>query len=241
MSKPSPEYLAKVETCFRNDITIERANMTTVQKYRTIIVYEAFQFWLNDKDIRPLQLMTRLASRDYLNYLHRAEGGDEIAQMFVKDLNIRYGANRSINELSNDVYVLNWFIDRYTTNTSAIEKARDKESIGWLIREGKKTGDTGAVAKGVQLSMALNDNYKEKENAADQIPNTLLNISGDVSIVHHGKSNYTDEEKELINKRYRYVTEKDIQQFQENESGIMESVDEENPEDKDVFLNEEDQ
>ena len=51
MSKPSPEYLSKVETCFRNNITIDRANMTTAQRFRTRIVYEAFNFWLNDKDI----------------------------------------------------------------------------------------------------------------------------------------------------------------------------------------------
>ena len=238
MSKPSPEYLSKVETCFRNNITIDRANMTTAQRFRTRIVYEAFNIWLNDKDIRPLQLMTRLATQDYTIFLHQADCGDEIAQTYVKDLNIRPGVGRSINELSNDVYVLNWFINRYTPDTSAIEKARDKDTISWIITEGKKCGDKAAVVSGVKLSLVMNDNYKEKDNAADQIPNTLINISGDVSIVHPNDSNYTDEEKNALRDRFG-VTEKEMLEFKENENGIMESIDDEDSEEQDIFIEKE--
>jgi hypothetical protein len=238
MSKPSPEYLSKVETCFRNNITLAHANMTTVQKFRTQIVYEAFQFWLNDKDIRPMQLLSRIAARDYDIILNKADSGDELSQAQVKDLNIRPGVGRSINELSNDVYVLNWFINRYTPDTTAIEKARDKESISWIITEGKKCGDRTAVANGVKMSMTINDNYKEKDNAADQIPNTLINISGDVSIVRSNDSNYTEEEKKALRDKFG-VTEKDILEFKENENGIMEAVDDDDAEEKDIFIEKE--
>lgn len=236
MSKPSPEYLAKVETCYSHDITIDRANMTTAQKFRTRLVIEAYQFWLNDKDIRPLQLMIRLAENDYTLMLHKAEQGDEVAQMYVRDLNIRAGVPRSVYEISNDVYVLNWFISRYTPDTKAIDKARDKEAVTWAIIESKKRGDTGSVLKGAQLSMALNGNYEEKENAYDQMPNMNITVTGDISVIRSGDSNYTDEEKKRLSKKFG-LSEKAIQEFKENENGIMEAADDE--EETDIFMNDE--
>lgn len=238
MSKPSAEYLQKVETCYNHDVTIDRANMTTAQKFRTHLVIEAYQFWLNDKDIRPLQLMTRLAEHDYILMLHKAEQGDEIAQMYVKDLNIRAGVPRSVYEISNDVYVLNWFISRYTPDTKAIDKARDKEAISWAIIESKKRGEPNAVLKGAQLSMALNGNYEEKENAYDQMPNMNINVTGDVSVIRSGERNYTDAEKKKISQKFG-LTEKAIQEFKENENGIMEAADEE--EENDIFINNEEE
>lgn len=234
MSKPSPEYLQKFETYYSHDITLDNANMTTAQKFRTRIVIEAYQFWLNDKDIRAQQLMTRLAQHEYEILLHNAKSGNEVAQMYVNDLNIRDGVPRSVNEIYNDVFVLNWFIKRYTADTKALDKARDKEAISWAIIEGKKRGETNSVLKGAQLSMALNGNYEEKENAYDQMPNMNITVTGDISVIHSGQNNYTEEEKKRLNKKFG-LTEKDIQEFKENENGIMEADDDD--EEKDIFLN----
>lgn len=219
MSKPSQEYLTKIEKWIIGGHELKRMNMSLVQKFRARVCYEAYQVWLQDKQIQPGALMRRIAQRDYAELLQRAHTGDEEARLFVEAIGIKPDVPRTVSEISNDVYVLNWLIDRFATKTSAIERAKVEDASDWLIREGKKMGDAKAVKSGADLKMQLNNNFNESDDAASQMPNTNINITGDVTIVKSDGVNYTEDEIKKLAHQYG-LTMTEAREMIQNEDGV---------------------
>lgn len=219
MSKPSQEYLTKIEKWILGGHELKRMNMSLVQKFRARVCYEAYQVWLQDKQIQPGTLMRRLSQRDYAELLQRAHTGDEEARLFVDAIGIKPDVPRTVSEISNDVYVLNWLIDRFSTKTNAIERAKVEDASDWLIREGKKMGDAKAVKSGADLKMQLNNNFNESDDAASQMPNTNINITGDVTIVKSDGVNYTEDEIKKLAHQYG-LTMTEAREMIQNEDGV---------------------
>ena len=225
MSKPSEKYFDKVERWLLGGITIEKMIMSPDQRFRALLAYEAYKIWLQDKQIRATDIMRRIAAREY-----------PLLLKYVEAMNIRPGVPRTPTEISNDVALFNHIIGRFDVPTENIEKAKVQDASDWLIREGMKMGDPRSVKSGADLKMQLNNNFQEKENAAEQMPDSEINITGDVSVVKRDRVNYTDEEKKKFARRYG-LTDKQVVNMIQNSDGTWQMPDEEpEPEpEKDIF------
>ena len=236
MSKPSEKYFDKVERWLLGGITIEKMIMSPDQRFRALLAYEAYKIWLQDKQIRATDIMRRIAAREYPVLLQKAAAGDSKAIEYVDAMNIRPGIPRTPTEISNDVALFNHIIGRFDVPTENIEKAKVQDASDWLIREGMKMGDPRSVKSGADLKMQLNNNFQEKENAAEQMPDSEINITGDVSVVKRDRVNYTDEEKKKFARRYG-LTDKQVVDMIQNSEGTWQMPDEQpEPEpEKDIF------
>ncbi len=236
MSLPSKEYLSRIEKWLLGGLTLERMNMTLVQKFRARLAYEAYQVWMQNKQIRPADLMRRLAARDYDELLRQAAQGNEDAQLYVGALRIRKDEPRTVSEISNDVYVFNWLVGRFSTSESHINRAKYQDAADWLLRTGMQMGGKegiSAVDKGAEKLRVLENNFQEQENAADSMAGMDMQITGDVSVIKSDRVNYTEEEKKRLAAKY-HLTPTEVRDMIQNEDGIYEAVDEE----KDPFMEE---
>ncbi len=236
MSKPSEKFLDKVERWLLGGLTIDKIIMSPDQRFRAMLAYETYQIWLQDKQIRPSEVMRRIAAREYPMLLKKAEDGDVKAQEYVAAMNIRPGVSRTPTEISNDVALLNHIIARFDTPTEAIERAKVQDASDWLIREGMKMGDARSVKSGADLKMQLNNSFQEKEDVAGSMPASDINITGDVSVVKRDRVNYTDEEKKKLARRYGLSERQVIDMIQQSDGSwqMPDEQPEEEPE-KDVF------
>lgn len=230
MSRPSSKYLEKVERWMLGGLTIDRMNMTLEQKFRARMAYEAYQVWQQDKQIRPADVMRRLAAREYSILLETSENAiddnkREVAKSYVEALRIKPGTPRTITEISNDVAVFNWIVGRFDTPVDNIERAKVVDASDWLVREGMKRGDARSVKSGADLKMRLHNDFKEEENVSEQMPTTDINITGDVSVIKSDQVNYTDEEKRRLAKRFG-LTSKEFTDLVESEDGTWQLADE---------------
>lgn len=236
MSLPSKEYLSRIEKWLLGGLTLERMNMTLVQKFRARLAYEAYQVWMQNKQIRPADLMRRLAARDYDELLYQAAQGNEDAQLYVGALRIRKDEPRTVSEISNDVYVFNWLVGRFSTSESHINRAKYQDAADWLLRTGMQMGGKegiSAVDKGAEKLRVLENNFQEQENAADSMAGMDMQITGDVSVIKSDRVNYTEEEKKRLAAKY-HLTPTEVRDMIQNEDGVYEAVDEE----KDPFMEE---
>lgn len=209
MSALGENYLSKLNTWLYNGYTsFEDFNMTPTQKLRTQIVYEAYQVWLQNKQIRPMDLCRKIAARTYTQMQERATY-DPNVKIFLEKCGIKMGRQRSLNELYKDVDALNYIIKTFTAPITDIEKAKVVDASDWLIQHGMRTGKEKAVAKGAELKMQLNKNFDEKEAGYEDMAKTDINITGDVGVVKPGRVNYTDEQKKDWSKKY-HITEKEV-------------------------------
>ncbi len=236
MSKPSEKYFDKVERWLLGGITIDKMILSPDQRFRALLAYEAYQIWLQDKQIRPSDLMRRLAAREYPVLLQKAEEGDEKAMEYVAAMNIRHGVQRTPTEISNDVALFNHIIGRFDTPIDNIERAKVQDASDWLIREGMKMGDARSVKSGADLKMQLNNNFQEKEDVEGQMPTSEINITADVSVIKRDRVNYTEEERKKMARKYG-LTDKQVVEMIENADGTWQMPDEApDPEpEKDVF------
>lgn len=236
MSKLSDKYVDLVERWLYGGVNIQSMAMTPSQKYRAMVVYEAYQRWLQDKQIRPLDLMRKLSAREYPVLLMRADNGDAKAQELVDDMRIRPGIGRSLTELSNDVALFNHIVDKFQTPIDAIEKAKVVDASDWLIREGMKMGDSRSVKSGADLKMQLYGNFEEKDDPTANQPKSDINITMDVSVIKPDKQNYTPEERRRIARRYG-LTDKQVIDLMQNNDGTWQIPGEQPEEDQqpDVF------
>ena len=62
MSKPSEKYFDKVERWLLGGLQIEKIILSPDQRFRALLAYEAYQLWVQDKQIRPDRKSTRLNS-----------------------------------------------------------------------------------------------------------------------------------------------------------------------------------
>ncbi len=235
MSKPSQNYLDKVERWILGGIDVAKMVMSPEQRFRAAMAYEAYQIWLQDKQIRPTDIMRRLANREYPTLLAKADAGDAMAQEYVKALHIKPGVPRTITEISNDVAVFNHLVGKFDVPTENIERAKVQDASDWLIREGMKSGDARAVKSGADIKMQLHGNFQEKQNAEDQLPSTEINITGDVSVIKRDKVNYSDEDKRKLARKYG-LTVKEFVEMEEASDGTWKMKDEEEKENEHDFF-----
>ena len=230
MSQPSKEFLAQIEKWLLGGITLQRMHMSLVQKFRARITYEAFQVWMQDKQIRPANLMRQLAARDYEQLLDSAAKGDEEAKQYVEALHIQRDIPRTMTEISNDVYVFNWMVGRFSTSESHINRAKYQDAADWLIRTGMQMGGRegiSAVDKGAEKLRALENDFKEQENLAENMASLDVQITGDVSVIKSDRVNYTEEQKKKLAEKY-HLTPTEVRDMIQNEDGIYEATDNDN-------------
>ena len=222
MSKLGDSYLDLLEKWLHHGYSLQSSKMTAEQKLRTQIVYEAYQVWLQNKQIRPLDLCQRISARTYEQLLRTSTHDEKIAA-FISSAGIREGMTRSMTQLYNDVKALNYIIGHFAAPTQHIEKAKVVDASDWLINHGMQTGDGRDVAKGADIKMRLYKDFDEKELGYEDLANTDVNITEDVSVVKPDRKNYTDEQKKAFAKRYG-ISEREVVTMIETEDGVYEAA-----------------
>lgn len=230
MSKPSDNAVEITKKWFlhNGNVGLERMNMTFPQKYRAKLVYELYNLFINDKDIDLMTTAKNIAARDYAQMLEQANNENastspaiqELSKKYVAALKIKPGVKRSYSELSNDLYVFDKIVGAFDNVSMAVQKAKTINDLDWASREGKKMGDIKSVISAAKERMSLFNNFDEKKNAADQIPNTNINITGDVTVVKPDNKNLTQEELQKLYAKYG-VSQQDIIDMKENGEGVF--------------------
>ena len=232
--KVSDRYLDKVDKFIFHGTAIQHMAMTEEQKLRTLIAYEAYQVWMSNKQIRPMDLCKRIAARIYSDMLTRAEHDPHYRDLCDK-LSIQPGKPRDYQRLSNDVQTLDHIIGRFNQPTVNIEKAKVIDASDWLIEEGMKSGNDRAVKNGADLKMKLHKDFDEQAQGFDNLANTDVNITADVSVVKPDRTNYTDEQKREFAKRFG-LPDKEVDELIRNSDGVYETAPIEVEEERDIFM-----
>lgn len=210
-------YLAKLDKFFYQGLSLESQNMTAEQKMRTKIVYEAYNRWMQDKQVSTYDLLRRIAAREYQVALMKAREGDELYQEMVRQCRIVPGKVRTATELRSDAAAFNHIIEYLSVDERAIDKMKVHDSADFLMREGKKAGNFQAVNQGAKILMDLNGNFEEHEDAADQMPK-MIALTADVSTIRVDRVNYTDEEKRKLAQRVG-MSEQQVQDLFQQDDG----------------------
>ena len=240
-SRPSDNYLLKVERWIaaEGEVAIDRIPMRPEQKYRARLTLDAFHAWQKSRLTDPRQLITRLAARDYEMLLKQAEMGNEEAKYYVDNLGLKRDPEtgrpipRTFSEISNDVYVLNWLVGRYSKPNINLNRVIYEDNARWLASVGRKMGNISAVKEAQRNLEVLSNKFQDQEDPQDQMPNTDINITGDVSIIKEGRESMSDEEREKLRKKYG-LTEKELVHEMEEINGVYQEVNDEE-EEKDIF------
>ena len=213
---------------------LKNAAMTAQQKMRTLIVYEAYQVFVRNRQVKPVTLCRNIAHRLYDTYLQKAETDEEAAEM-CRACNIAPGKKRDFCSLSSDVQALNYIVNMLENPTPAIERAKVEDASDWLVREGMKMGNANSVAKGAELKMRLYKDFDEKEQEFDKTAQSDINISGDVSIIKADRQNFSIEEKRKLAKRFGGNIQ-EVEDLIQKSNGEYETAPMETLEDEDFFV-----
>lgn len=233
MAKVGDNYLELVDKFIFMGGSIRHMAMTEEQKLRTMIVYEVYQIWISNKQIKPMDVCRRVSSRIYADMLARAEHDATYAELCQK-LNIRPGMNREYSKLANDVATLDHLVGRFNAPTLNFEKHKVIDASDWLITEGMKSGNDRSVINGAKLKMDLFKGFDERQQGFDNIAETDINITGDVSVVKPDKENYSDEfKKQLAIKNGLTVHE--VEDLLMNDKGEYETAPQEEEREPDIF------
>lgn len=233
MSQPSPNYCTKVERWILGGIPLEKMNMRPEQKFRAHLVTEVYHYWIDSPTIDPRKMLANFARRDYAFLLQQAAMGKEEAQEMVEAMHLTSESVRSANELSNDVYLLNYLVGKLAQSKKHIHKAMFDANIEWMQNFGRETGTWQAVKQANQDLAKINNDFKDDEDPQEQMPNTQINITGDVSIIKSDRKSLSDEEREKLRKKYG-LTQKEMAEELEEINGIWQSPEED--EEKDIFV-----
>lgn len=228
--KVSDNYLDKVDNYLLKGLTLEHTRMTTEQKFRTRLVYEAYQIWVSDKGVNPSELLRNLAAREYALILRKAAEGDPISIEYRDALKIEPGVVRPMWAISNDVQTLNHIIAHFHQPTAAIDKAIVHDAGLWLYKHGRDVGDGRDVAKGAKILQELNHNFEDRSNIADNVPTAQIRITGDVGVVKTGRVNYTEEEIRKISKNVGVTFDEAVELIESEKGYYQEVVDDDEPE-----------
>ena len=101
-----------------------------------------------------------------------------------------------------------------------------------MMEYGRKTGTWQAVKQANQDLAKINNDFKDDDDPQEQMPNTNINITGDVGVVKEGRESLTDEEREKLRRKYG-LTEKELTQELEEINGVWQAPEEE--EERDIF------
>lgn len=235
----SDNYLELVDKFIFKGIPLKHIAMTEPQKLRTMIVYEAYQVWLNNKQIKPMDVCRRISRRTYDDMLEKAKHNPEYAERCQR-LKIYPGKDRPYNEIANDIATFDHIVGLLNTGTINIEKAKVVDASDWLIAEGMKNGNERSVTSGAKLKMDLYKGFDERQQGFENLADTDITITSDVSVVKPGRENYTDEEKEQFKKKWG-LTSNEVEELIQNDRGEYETAPVDEEREHDIFVKKEEE
>ena len=241
MSALSPNYCNKVERWLLGGVPLEKMNMRPDQRFRAALITDVYRHWIeNPSSASPRKMIENFARREYAVLLRKATTGDpddpmtREAQELVETLHIKEGCERSANEVSNDVALLNWLTGKLSTSKKHIHKAMFEANIEWMQNFGRKTGTWQAVKQANQDLAKINNDFKDEDDPQEQMPNTNINITGDVSIIKSDRKSLDDAERERLRKKYGLTVSEEREMREAVEAEYVEVKDDED--EKDIFV-----
>ena len=238
MSALSEKYCIKVEKWLLGGIPLEKMVMRPDQRYRAALVTDVYRHWIESPTINPRKMIENFARRDYAFILRKAKEGDEESIAMVEAMHITETSVRSSNEVSNDVALLNWLTGRLSTSKKNIHRAMYEANIEWMSNFGRQTGTWQAVKQANQDLAKINNDFKEEEDAQSTMPNTQINITGDVSIIKSDRKSLTDEQREALRKKYGLTVAEEREMREAVEAEYVEVNDDDD--EKDIFIENQD-
>ena len=234
MSLPSQNYCMKVERWILGGVPLETMHMRPDQRFRAHLVTEAYEHWIATPTLEPRRMLQNFAARKYAYLLRCANEGSEEAREMVEALHIGEGSVRSANEISSDVYLLNYLVGKLSTAKKHIHKAMFESNIEWMQNFGRETGTWQAVKQANQDLAKINNDFKDDDDPQEQMPTTNINITGDVSIIKSDRKSLTDEEREKLRKKYGLTAAEEREMREAVEAEYVELDDDD--EEKDIFV-----
>lgn len=244
MSQPTQNYIDKVVRWAYGQIDLQKMNMRPDQRFRARLALECYHKFMENTAVPVRQMVKRIAARDYALLVKNAALGIADAQEMVAALGITQDpetgvvSTRSETNIANDIYVINQLCSRLNVSKQHIQKAMYEDNITWLMGFGRKTGNVSAIKEAQRNLEKINNDFRGDEDPQEQMPNTQINITGDVSVVKEGRQSLSDEERKRLMRKYG-LTEKEYAQELEEINGVWQAPDEE--EEKDIFVENEQQ
>lgn len=238
MSQLSQNYVDKVVRWTYGQVDLERMNMTPEQQFRARLCLECYKLFTENPSVSVRKIVKNIAARDYKNLFAQADLGNEAAVEMIRALGICRNdetgviSMRSETNLSNDIWLINQLVARLNVAKKHIHKAMFEDNISWMMNYGRKTGTWQAVKQANQDLAKINNDFKDDEDPQEQMPNTNINITGDVGVVKEGRESLSDEEREKLRKKYG-LTDKELTVQLEEINGVWQEPE---PEEKpDIF------
>lgn len=240
MSQLSSGYVEKVVAWTTSGLPIEKMHMSLDQKFRAQMCLECYRVFMNNAGTPIRTIVKNVAARDYKQMMDCADMGNAAAAEMVQALGIRRDPEtgaislRSETNIANDIWLVNQLLARLNTSKKYIHQAMVESNVEWLSEFGRQTGTWQAVKEANQEMFKLHNDFKDDENPQDQMPNTNINITGDVSVVKEGRESLSDEEREKLRKKYG-LTDKELSVQMEEINGVWQEPSPEE-EEKDIFV-----
>lgn len=240
MSQLSSGYVEKVVAWTTSGLPIEKMHMSLDQKFRAQMCLECYRVFMNNAGTPIRTIVKNVAARDYKQMMDCADMGNAAAAEMVQALGIRRDPEtgaislRSETNIANDIWLVNQLLARLNTSKKYIHQAMVESNVEWLSEFGRQTGTWQAVKEANQEMFKLHNDFKDDEDPQEQMPNTNINITGDVSVVKEGRESLSDEEREKLRKKYG-LTDKELSVQMEEINGVWQEPSPEE-EEKDIFV-----
>ena len=241
MSQLSPGYVDKVVSWTTSGLPIEKMHMSLDQKFRAQMCLECYRVFMNNSGTPIRTIVKNVAARDYKQMMDLADMGNDAAREMVQALGIRRDPDtgaitlRSETNISNDIWLVNQLLARLNTSKKYIHQAMVEANVEWLSEYGRQTGTWQAVKEANQEMFKLHNDFKDDDDPQEQMPNTNINITGDVGVVKEGRESMSPEEREALRKKYG-LTDKELAVQMEEINGVWQEPEPEH----DVFEENED-
>lgn len=241
MSQLSSGYVDKVVSWTTSGLPIEKMHMSLDQKFRAQMCLECYRVFMNNSGTPIRTIVKNVAARDYKQMMDLADMGNDAAREMVQALGIRRDPEtgaislRSETNISNDIWLVNQLLARLNTSKKYIHMAMVEANVEWLSEYGRQTGTWQAVKEANQEMFKLHNDFKDDDDPQEQMPNTNINITGDVGVVKEGRESMSPEEREALRKKYG-LTDKELAVQMEEINGVWQEPEPEH----DVFEENED-
>lgn len=238
MSQPSPAYVSKVVSWATSGVALAKVFPNKEQQFRARLCLECYKLFSESTAVPIRKLVKNIAARDYRILVDQSRLGNEEATAMMTALGIVCDPDtgaisvRSETNISNDIWVVNQLVGRLNVSKKYIHKAMFEDNISWMMEYGRKTGTWQAVKQANQDLAKINNDFKDDDDPQVSLPNTNINITGDVSVVKSDRQSLTDEQKAQLRKKYG-LTEKELAQELEEINGVWQAPEEE--EERDIF------
>ena len=238
MSQLSQGYVDKVVRWSTSGVELDKMHMSLDQKFRARLCLECYRLFTENPAVPVRTIVKNIARRDYRTLADNARLGNQEAAEMMQALGISVNPDtgavsvRSETNLSNDIWLVNQLVARLNVSKKHIHTAMFEDNISWMMNYGRKTGTWQAVKQANQDLAKINNDFKDDDDPQEQMPNTNINITGDVSVVKSDRQSLSDEEREKLRRKYG-LTEKELATELEEINGVWQAPEEE--EERDIF------